>query len=178
MDLEHILGWGEQLTTRLPGTGFFVGAASASDAQVLRDHQLGHAQEVEGLHLDAVRVLEGVLAVFENPHLGFYVVARKDSGHTGSGAGAPVVASLLVTKEWSDWRARHVWWIQSVYVEPPFRRRGVFSMMFREVERMAYEQNAAGLRLYVERNNIGAQRIYQRLGMTTDHYVMFEKMLH
>ena len=31
-----------------------------------------------------------------------------------------------------------------------------------------------GLRLYVEKNNLNAQKVYQRLGMDNQHYDMYE----
>lgn len=39
--------------------------------------------------------------------------------------GSPA-AELLVTFEWSDWRNAQYWWIQSLYVVPEHRRKGIF----------------------------------------------------
>ena len=36
-----------------------------------------------------------------------------------------VVASLMITHEWSDWRNGDVWWIQSVYVIAAARVTGL-----------------------------------------------------
>lgn len=159
--------------------GIFVEDAVQDDAGALRDHQLCHAREVENLHLDSVRVLEGVLAVFAKPQLGFYLVARDSTAQSSrSGAGhasGDIVGSLLVTQEWSDWRARFFWWIQSVYVEPKFRGHGVFSKLYAEVEGRARQSGAAGVRLYVEHGNRRAQAVYEHLGLQSDRYVMFEK---
>ena len=87
-----------------------------------------------------------------------------------------VVGQLLVTPEWSDWRNGWFWWIQSVYVEPAWRRRGVFRALYDHVARAAREDPAViGLRLYVERANHVAQQTYAGMGMEPTGYVVFEK---
>ena len=79
------------------------------------------AKETENLDLDIEVVKKGVAAVFENPAHGTYFVCLEDS---------IVIASLLITYEWSDWRNRQTWWIQSVYVSPEKRKKGVFKKMY------------------------------------------------
>jgi hypothetical protein len=37
--------------------------------------------------------------------------------------GSSIKAQLMITYEWSDWRAAIVWWIQSVYVKPQHRQQ-------------------------------------------------------
>jgi len=86
------------------------------------------------------------------------------------------VGSLLITYEWSDWRNSRVWWFQSVYVIPDYRRKGIFRSMYNHIKDEADKQNIAGLRLYVETNNTRAQRTYEALGMQNEHYTMFEWM--
>src|SRR5262249_39121522 len=99
---------------------------------------------------------------------GLYFLAEID-GH--------VVGQLMLTHEWSDWRNGDIWWIQSVYVAAEQRGKGVFTAIYRYVEKLAREQNVTGIRLYVERDNEGAQRTYKRLGMSTKHYDVMEVML-
>ena len=85
-----------------------------------------------------------------------------------------VVGQIMVTYEWSDWRNGNVWWIQSVYVHGDYRRRGVFSALYRHVESLArQDSHVRGIRLYVEHENTRAQQTYQSLGMKmTDYRVM------
>jgi GNAT superfamily N-acetyltransferase len=81
-----------------------------------------------------------------------------------------------VTREWSDWRDGWIWWIQSVYVDPPRRRRGVYAALHRHVlEQARLAGDVVGLRLYVDRANRAAQRTYERLGMAPSHYVLYEQ---
>ena len=107
-------------------------------------------------------------AILENPALGQYYVAEKDSR---------VVGVTLTTYEWSDWRNGVVWWIQSVYVIPEFRRQGIYSGIYAFVRGLAEADSAVrGIRLYVDRRNTTAQEVYTRLGMNGEHYQVFEWM--
>jgi ribosomal protein S18 acetylase RimI-like enzyme len=86
-----------------------------------------------------------------------------------------VVAGLMITYEWSDWRNGLFWWIQSVYVRPEFRRRGIYRKMYAHIRQAAsMNGNVCGLRLYVERDNQSAQTTYASLGMSKTHYLIFE----
>ena len=123
------------------------------------------AWETEKCRLEDEKVNPGVKAVFENPGLGRYFVAESEGN---------VIASLLITYEWSDWRNANVWWFQSVYVEPGFRRKGIFRQMYGYIKDEAFKNGAAGLRLYVESENSAARSTYEAMGMTSEHYTMYE----
>jgi GNAT superfamily N-acetyltransferase len=141
--------------------------ALPEDAGTIVDFNTRMAMETEGKQLDPEVLGSGVNAVFEDPKYGFYLVAEIDGR---------VAGSLLVTTEWSDWRNAAFWWIQSVFVEPEFRRRGVFRALYEEArERARRSPQVCGCRLYVERGNTGAQSAYARLGMTEVSYKMFEE---
>jgi ribosomal protein S18 acetylase RimI-like enzyme len=143
--------------------------ATADDVPALVAFNQAMAQETEGKGLDAEVLTSGVMAVLEDVQKGFYLVAE----HTGDEDDA--VASLLITREWSDWRDGVFWWIQSVYVRPAWRRRGVFRALYAEVERRARAQgDVCGLRLYVERDNDIARRTYDALGMDETPYRLYE----
>ena len=128
----------------------------------------GMALETERITLDGEVVLKGVRSVLNDASRGHYFVAELDGG---------IVGQLMLTREWSDWRNGDIWWIQSVYVDPSFRGRGVFSQMYRHVRQAAREHDVRGLRLYVEKHNESAKRVYERLGMTTTYYDVMEEML-
>jgi GNAT superfamily N-acetyltransferase len=139
--------------------------AVISDAQAIIDFQQKMAWETEQKTLVPEIITKGVNAVFDNPSRGQYWVAE-EKDH--------VVASLLITYEWSDWRNANVWWFQSVYVLPDYRRTGIFSSMYSNIKKEADKQGVAGLRLYVETNNSRAQKTYEALGMKCEHYTMYE----
>jgi GNAT superfamily N-acetyltransferase len=140
--------------------------ARPADSVTIVDFQRAMARETEDVELDHATVTRGVQAVFDDPSRGRYFVAE---------AGGEVVASLLITYEWSDWRNGVVWWIQSVYVRPEFRRRGIYAGLYAHV-RDAADPTVRGIRLYVDRRNTPAQDVYRRLGMNGEHYLVFEWM--
>ena len=142
--------------------------ASEDDAEVIAAFQLEMALETENLALNPETVQQGVLQVFRNQAKGKYLVASDEDIVTGS---------LLLTYEWSDWRNKTVVWIQSVYIRPDYRRRGIFNKMYTTVKQMITDDNTfAGIRLYVDRTNKQAQEVYQKSGMNGDHYQLFEWM--
>ena len=141
--------------------------AAAHDAAVLTEFNAAMALETEGKHLLPEVVGAGVRSLLANPESGFYMVAEQDG----------VVGSLMITKEWSDWRNGSFWWIQSVYVRPAWRRQGVYKRLYRHVQELAAKDPAVcGFRLYVERANRQAQTTYRALGMSETHYLVFEEL--
>jgi GNAT superfamily N-acetyltransferase len=141
--------------------------ATINDAPSIIDFQLKMAWETEKMELDKETVTQGVKAVFEERSRGEYFVAESDG---------MVVASLLITFEWSDWRNCNVWWFQSVYVIQDYRRQGIFSKMYKHVRDLVEKQGIAGLRLYVETRNTQAKKTYEALGMSSEHYSFYEWM--
>jgi len=142
--------------------------AQPADLQCIVDFQIAMAWETEEVRLDASTCAAGVRAVLENPALGQYYIAESDSRAVGV---------TLTTYEWSDWRNGVVWWIQSVYVRPEFRRQGIYSGIYAFIRGLAEVDPAVrGIRLYVDRRNATAQEVYTRLGMNGEHYQVFEWM--
>ena len=127
------------------------------------------ALETEGRKLPDDTIAAGVEGLFYSPQYGFYMVACD---------GSEVIGSLLVTFEWSDWRNGVIWWIQSVYVQPEWRRRGVYRMLYEHAKFLADTQGKVrGFRLYVEKANHIAQQTYLNLGMQESDYYLFEEII-
>ncbi len=137
------------------------------DADTIADFQIKMALETENLKLDPETVGKGVLAVFDSPEKGKYFVAE-DNGN--------VIACLLTIPEWSDWRNGTVLWIHSVYVLPEYRSQGVFKMLYQYLVDIVNnpESELRGLRLYVDKTNEKAQKVYEKLGMSAEHYHLYE----
>jgi len=143
-----------------------VRSATANDASALAENQVLMARETERLELDLPTVARGVRAIFDDPAKGAYHVAEE---------AGQIVGCLLITREWSDWRCGWVWWIQSAYVVPSARRRGVFRALYQHVRDLAQRlPEVRALRLYVDRRNTVARRVYEALGMDGDHYRLYE----
>jgi RimJ/RimL family protein N-acetyltransferase len=154
------------LADSLAGGDLLIRPAEPADAATIVDFQLRMARETEELELDRGTLTRGIGAVFADPGKGAYWIAER---------GGRVVGGLLTTYEWSDWRDGLILWIQSVYVVPEERGRGVYRSLYERVKRQVEESpGLKGIRLYVEKRNAAAQRVYERLGMTREHYELFE----
>ena len=141
--------------------------ATLGDVEALVEFNQAMALETEGKRLDTEILRAGVSAVFADGRKGFYVVAEQEN---------TVAAGLMVTTEWSDWRNGWFWWIQSVYVRPEHRGGGLYGKMYEFVkDRAADAGNVSGFRLYVEKENERAQRVYEKLGMERTYYLMYEE---
>ena len=156
------------MTAADPAPPLVVRAARRDEAGQLAAWAIAMALETEHKALDPVIVAAGVCAVFDAPARGSYVMAEDAEGRA--------VGTLMLTHEWSDWRCGDWWWIQSVYVVPAWRRRGVYRALHEHVRDLARSTpQVCGLRLYVERANAAAQRTYASLGMVDAGYAMFEE---
>ena len=150
--------------------------ATASDAGLLAQWAQAMALETEHKQLDAATVHAGVVAGIADPARARYFIAMQDASLAGRETIGNAVGTLMLTQEWSDWRNGDWWWIQSVYVAPEHRRRGVFAALYRHVEaRARATAGVVGLRLYVEKANAAAQRSYAALGMRDAGYAMYEQ---
>lgn len=142
--------------------------ANLTDSESIVEFQLSMALETEQLQLDKPTVVKGVAAVMDDPSKGIYYVAEIHG---------QVVGSLLTTFEWSDWRNGTVLWIQSVYVRPEYRKRSVFSQLYKHIREMvSVNAELRGIRLYADKTNTSAHGVYEHLGMTCEHYQMYEWM--
>ena len=140
--------------------------ARSTDAAVIARFNREMASETEQRKLSSTRVLRGVKALLADPAKGAYFVAE---------AGGEIVGQLLITYEWSDWRNGNFWWIQSVFVAPAWRGRGVFKALHAQIERLARKRkDVCGLRLYVDAHNTKAKEVYARLGLKATHYELWE----
>lgn len=144
--------------------------ARSSDRDIIVDYNIKLAAESEDMHLDHATVTRGVALVLEDGGRGRYFLAE---------SGGEVVGQTMITFEWSDWRCGWFWWIQSVYVHPEWRGRGVFRRLLDHVMGQARERDdVCGVRLYVDLDNRDAQAVYERTGLPLAHYEMREVDFH
>lgn len=150
-------------------TSINVRMATPEDIEFILDSNVRMAAETEDRGLQPQILRRGIDYLLQHPAEGRYLVAEFDNHAVGT---------LMLTFEWSDWRAGRFWWIQSVYVTREFRRKGVYRAMHQAVRELATKDpQACGLRLYVERENLTAQKTYQSIGMTETHYRLYEEAL-
>lgn len=140
--------------------------AKPDDISFIVDFQVAMAKETENVELHRPTVELGVKAALNDPSKGkYYVTETKEK----------IIGSLLTTYEWSDWRNGTVLWIQSVYILPEFRRKGVYRNMYLHLKnKVGEDDKLKGIRLYADKSNTPAHKTYENLGMSPDHYVTFE----
>ena len=140
--------------------------ATIDDVSLMARWAEAMAFETENKHLDNHTVTRGLEAGVADPARARYFMAE---------VGGEPVGTLMLTFEWSDWRNAWWWWIQSVYVAPEHRRRGVYRALYGYALTLAKaEDGVCGLRLYVERHNVQAIRTYEFLGMKESGYRFYE----
>lgn len=136
------------------------------DFIVAQNAQLALETEAQGLPRDVLT--QGVARALADPDRLRYWVAEVDG---------QVIGQTAVTREWSDWRNGWLWWLQSVYVQPEHRGRGVFRALHHHIREAARsDPEVVGMRLYVEESNFHAQRTYLSLGMDRGGYHVHEEI--
>jgi GNAT superfamily N-acetyltransferase len=142
--------------------------AALTHVDVLIDFQQRLALESEGVQLSGETLRAGMNAMFTDPSKGSYYIAMEDE---------VIVGCHSVTFEWSDWRNGMVWWLQSVYVKESHRKKGIFKMMYDNIITIIKGQpELIGLRLYVDKSNTRAMKVYESMGMDGSHYTVYEWM--
>jgi ribosomal protein S18 acetylase RimI-like enzyme len=142
--------------------------AVLEDWPLIVDFNQRLAAETEDTELNVELLTAGVRAALADSAKARYFVAA---------AGEAVVGQLMHTWEWSDWRNGMIWWLQSVYVEPEHRGRGVFRMLYDHVEGLAEnDPGVVGIRLYVETENAAARAVYKKLGMRPGGYDVMQRL--
>ena len=141
--------------------------ANKDDITTIVNFNSAMAMETEQKLLDFNTVHDGVNELLNNNELGFYLIAESDGTPAGQ---------LMITKEWSDWRNGEFWWIQSVYVHLDCRKNNIYRKLYNEAIKLAKEsENVCGIRLYVDKDNNIAQKVYSKLGMKESNYIFFEE---
>ncbi|HEX3869061.1 MAG TPA: GNAT family N-acetyltransferase [Pirellulales bacterium] len=140
--------------------------ARLDDLPTIVEFNVRLAEESENKRLDGCVLERGVRRALASRDMCRYFVAEERGA---------VVGQTMVTYELTDWRDGVLWWIQSVYVQPEARGRGVFRSLYEHIERLARaDPEARGLRLYVEHHNETALATYERLGMRPSGHLLYE----
>ena len=140
--------------------------ANESDIPILINYNRALAYETESIVLD-----ENILRLGIRKAL-----ALKDCRYFVAELNSEIVGQSMITSEWSDWRNGVMWWIQSVYVNPDYRQRGIFQNILKYVENLVEKHpEVKGIRLYVKQDNKVGISTYESLGIKNSGYVIHEK---
>jgi ribosomal protein S18 acetylase RimI-like enzyme len=142
--------------------------AHEKDIPSIIDFQLKLALETENMTLDIATLSQGIHKLFKDPNKGRYYVAEENG---------EIIGCLMNTYEWSDWRCGNIIWIQSVYVVAAHRGKGIYKKMYEHIQQLVMnDSDYRGIRLYTDKSNVSAQKVYKKLGMDGEHYQMYEWM--
>ena len=146
----------------------FIRLANLDDAKDIAENNVLLANESEKLDISFEKTLDGVKEVLSDPGKGFFLIVEEDN---------VIVGQLMITFEWSDWKNKTIWWLQSVYVRENYRLKGIFKHLVEEIKNMALEHNVDIVRLYVHNDNIEAVKAYRHMGMKKKPYTIFQLSL-
>ena len=140
--------------------------AKIEDLETVVKFNYNLAKETEDKELDLEILTKGVRAILNDSTKGQYHVYVIDN---------KVVGQIMYTYEWSDWRNGMFLWVQSVYVDSEYRRKGIFKELYNHVKKICDDDDGTtGVRLYVEKENFNAKATYKSLGMQECNYHMYE----
>jgi len=142
--------------------------AKLRDAEAITTQNISLAKESEKILLNTKMVLAGVKALLSDKNKGFYLVAEENN---------TIVGQLLITFEWSDWRNKLIWWVQSVYVQKEWRNKGVFTQLLNYTTQQARKQQVAFLRLYMHKHNKSALKVYEKMRWKQEPYMVYRLQL-
>ena len=142
--------------------------AKLSDAEEIAKNNILLAKETENLKIDYKTTLAGVKSLISDKTKGFYVILEDDNH---------IIGQSMITFEWSDWYNKNVWWLQSVYVNEKWRRKGIFTKILNEIKKKVKENNVDILRLYVINTNKKARETYKSIGMHEKPSVIYQMIL-
>jgi GNAT superfamily N-acetyltransferase len=142
--------------------------ATIEDTEAITNQNISLAKESENILLNPETVLLGVKALLSDNNKGFYVVAEEND---------TIIGQLMITCEWSDWRNKPIWWVQSVYVQKEWRNKGVFTKLLDYIQQDAHRRGVAFLRLYMFKQNKSAQKVYEKIGWKQEQYAIYRLVL-
>lgn len=138
--------------------------AKLQDAYKIAQNNIMLAEESENMKIQYEKVLKGVRGIIADKKKGFYLVIEQEN---------EILGQIMVTYEWSDWRGKNIWWLQSIYVQEKWRRKGLMGKMLEEIKKMSREYDVFAIRLYVHEGNKNAIEAYEHIGMEKSPYYIF-----
>ena len=141
---------------------YVIRRAKLTDLGQLVEFGLSEAKEAEGTGKSSEKVRVGIRAALEDESVAVYWIIQDSHKE--------LIGNVSVLKEWSNWNAGYYWWIQSMYIKPENRGRGLMKMLIQKVRESAKQGRALDLRLYVHKNNERAIKAYLKSGFVDSDY--------
>jgi ribosomal protein S18 acetylase RimI-like enzyme len=148
-------------------TGYTIRKARETDLETLIAFTLEEAWEAEGARIGVDAVRRGVETGLMDPKVAEYWVAEATGGE--------VIAAASVVTEWSNFHGGYYWWVQSLFIAPDHRGRGLVDLLLDHLADTAQAAGALDLRLYVHESNHRAIHAYRRCGFGSAPYTIMVK---
>lgn len=141
--------------------------ATIDDVKKIARNNVSLAEEVEQLKIDINEAINGSLSVFSDKNNSFYLLAEEKNS---------IIGQVYITKEWSDWRNKSIWWLHRIYVQKKWRNKGVLTSLINEIKTRAIKEDVFALRLYVFEKNEKAIDIYQKMEMNDAPFIILQNI--
>ncbi len=140
--------------------------ALQEDSMKIIEFQIKFALETKNISLVKSELQKGVEFIFKNPAVGQYYVAIFNM---------KVVGFCLTLNEWSDWRNGRVIWVDTIYVDAEHRGMGVSKELIKKIKEVVDQSfDYKGVRLYIGKDDIHAQKLFESLDMNANNYKLYE----
>ncbi len=141
---------------------YVIRRANLADLGPLVEFTLSEAKEAEGISKNREKARQGIRTSLKDESVAIYWVIQDSQKE--------LIGNVSVVKEWSNWNAGYYWWIQSLYIKPEHRGRGLIRMLIQKVRESARQGKALDIRLYVHKNNERAIKAYVKSGFVDSDY--------
>lgn len=149
----------------MDGKDFRARRAKYSDLEKLVSFAIAEAEEAEKTARPSGLIREGVRVGLTDDSIAMYWVLEN--------LASEIVGNVSVVKEWSNWNAGYYWWIQSMFLLPGYRGKGLMGKLLETVKEAARQKGAVGMRLYVHTGNERAIKAYRKSGfLDLDYRIM------
>jgi len=127
------------------------------------------AKETENKSLDEKKVTEAVNNFFHNKIFGHYFIIVDEANNNFCGMN-------MITYEYNINTDKTLVWIQSVFIEKEYRKKKLFRKLLQENENFVIknENFEKKVKLYMEKTNTTAEKVYHKLGFVKTDECLFE----
>ncbi|NBX67726.1 MAG: GNAT family N-acetyltransferase [Proteobacteria bacterium] len=140
---------------------------SPNESELLKDY-VEALYRFEGDFEAIVNIEEGVKSLFKNEALATPYFIKQ---------GNEKIGYVILTRYHSVEKGGLTIYIDELYVEERFRRRGVGKTILDEVVNIARREKAKALWANTEHNNEGSQRFFKNAGFRQNKYLNFERQI-
>ena len=144
--------------------------ATTKDLRIIQGLQVEMEHSIEENPMPDEEGRKGVDYILsKSPLHGFYLVAKINK---------EIIGCLRISYERSVSSNGTYWWIQNVFVSKIHRKKGVFQYLYKKVINMtSANEDIVGIKLHVHKNNLAAQKAYEKAGMKRSSEFVYIKRL-